>query len=329
MEIEIIKCHGSGNDFLLIDEISNDYSFTEKQRRDLTITLCNRETELGADGILFVMNSDKADGRMRVFNSDGSEASMCGNGLRCVARYVCELKDMSEAVIETMKADLAVRKDEDIFPEIPTYLVEISPVSFNVKDLPLHIDKETLLNEEIPSLSKELSFTAVAVPNPHLITIVENEVIRSDIQKEISQFVNEPNELFPDGVNVSFVKALEPGQIYVRTFERGVGFTNACGTAMSASTLVSCLNGLNEIEKPVEVFNNGGKVRCVAHKQNDTFKIDLIGNATYVYRTKVKVDLDSPENFTCSDKEIFTQETEQYAKLQEEVKGYLNEALNA
>lgn len=327
MKLEIIKCHGSGNDFLLIDEMSNRYSFTEQERGNLAKALCNRESELGADGILFVMKSEHADGRMRVFNSDGSEASMCGNGLRCVARYICELLQKESAVIETMKADLLVKKEEEIYPEIPTYLVEISPVSFQAQDLPLVIGQESLLNKKIPELSEELLFTAVAVPNPHLITIVEKEQIDSDLQKEISEHVNGPNELFPDGVNVSFVRALASGKIYVRTFERGVGFTNACGTAMSASTLVSCLNGLNEWEEPVEVYNPGGKVRCVAHRLEDGYKIDLIGNATYMFRTTVEVDLKEPTTFTCHQKEIFVDENERYERLQGEVREYLTTGL--
>ncbi len=327
LEIEIIKCHGSGNDFLLIDEMTNDYSFTEEERANLAKALCNRTTDLGADGILFVMKSEIADGRMRVFNADGSEASMCGNGLRCVARYVCELLNKSTALIQTMKADLLVSKEEEIFPEIPTYKVEISPVSFQTSDLPLNVDAETLVDKKIPALTDELKFTAVAVPNPHLISIVEKEQIHSEIQKDISEFVNGPNELFPDGVNVSFVNTIQKGRIYVRTFERGVGFTNACGTAMSASTLVTCLQGINDLEQPVEVFNNGGKVRCVAHKNQETYKIDLIGNATYMYKTSVEVDLVNPAGFTCGNKEEFTQENQQYGKLQEEVKQYLTLSL--
>lgn len=327
LKIEVIKCHGSGNDFLLIDEITNPYSFSDSKRSELAKALCNRDSELGADGILFVMTSERADGRMRVFNSDGSEASMCGNGLRCVARYICELYGKDSAVIETMKADLFVKKEEDIFSEIPTYLVEISPVSFDVKDLPLNIAAETLINEKLPSLTEEVDFTAVAVPNPHLIAVVESDQIQSDLQKGLSEYVNGPNELFPDGVNVSFVKAIEQGKIYVRTFERGVGFTNACGTAMSASTLVSCLNKLNEFEKPVEVYNNGGKVRCVAHRLGETYKIDLIGNATYVYRTAVKVEMSSLSSFSCAEKEEYLQETEQYSKLQKEVQEFLEGVL--
>ena len=92
MKLNMIKCHGSGNDFLLIDEWNGTYSFTEEERAALAKILCDRNSELGADGILYVINSEKSDARMRVFNADGSEASMCGNGLRCVARYVCDCR---------------------------------------------------------------------------------------------------------------------------------------------------------------------------------------------------------------------------------------------
>lgn len=323
LKIEVIKCHGSGNDFLLIDEWNNDYSFSEVERSHLAKALCSRDTDLGADGILYVMKSEHADGRMRVFNSDGSEASMCGNGLRCVARYICEYTQQDSALIETMKADLMVQREKDIYPEIPTYLVEISPVSFKAQDLPLNIDQESLLNEKLPTLTEEVSFTAVAVPNPHLIAVVNQQQLSSELQRELSEYVNGPNELFPDGVNVSFVKPLKKGEIFVRTFERGVGFTNACGTAMSASTLVSCLQELNEFEKPVEVYNNGGKVRCVAHRKGETYQNDLIGNASYVYRTTVEIDLRVPNEFKLTPKVEYVEEIERYAKLQEQVKEYL------
>lgn len=317
MNLELIKCHGSGNDFLLIDEISNNYTITEEQRAELARNLCSREESLGADGILFVQNSEKADGRMRVFNSDGSEASMCGNGLRCVARYICEQQGKEEAVIETMKAILRVGIEENIYPGIPTYKVEISPVSFQLEDLPLRIERNTLINDQISSLSNELVFTALAVPNPHLVSVVESVQIQSDLQKNISQSVNGPNELFPDGVNVSFVKILDGEGIYVRTYERGVGFTNACGTAMSASTLVTTLLGISNIETPVNVFNNGGMVRCIVHKNQDDYTIDLIGNATYLYQASLYVHFDGGKARAeiLSKQELL--EEESYSKLQE------------
>lgn len=323
MEIEVLKCHGSGNDFLLIDEISKSYNFTETGRADLAKAFCNRETELGADGILFVLKSDKADARMRVFNADGSEASMCGNGLRCVARFVCELTGKENAVIETMKVNLQVEKEADIFPEIPTYKVEISPVSFQLNDLPLVLPEDQLINGKILSLSEELSFTALAVPNPHLVAIVDDRALDSGLQLKISEYANNPNPLFPDGVNVSFVKPLEKGHIYVRTFERGVGFTNACGTAMSASSLVTCFLGLNEKEKAIEVYNNGGKVRCVVHEKNGQYMIDLIGNGTYVYKAAVHIHDQDFNKFSTANKTVFPDEEIQYAKLQEYAKSFI------
>jgi diaminopimelate epimerase len=325
VQIDLVKGHGSGNDFLVIDEMSNGYSFSESERADLARLLCNRQSDLGADGILFVMKSDRADGRMRVFNSDGSEASMCGNGLRLVARYVCEQLGLSKAVIETMKANLKVSKQNDLLPDIHTYQVEISPVLFELKALPLNLNKPTLYNERIEGLSPELRFTALAVPNPHLISIVETEQLQNDSQKLLSEKVNRPNELFPDGVNVSFVKELQTGSIYVRTFERGVGFTNACGTAMSASTLVTCLHGLNEFEKVVNVYNNGGRVQCVVHESDGKYTIDLIGNATYLYNATIKVDLEL-EEFTVTSKTVL-EEQPAYEKLQSEAQRFIQNAM--
>jgi diaminopimelate epimerase len=325
VQIDVIKGHGSGNDFLLIDETSNNYAFSEQERAELARVLCNRETDLGADGILFVMKSEHAHGRMRVFNADGSEASMCGNGLRLVARFICEQQGLSKGLIETMKANLKVSKQEDIFPEVHTYQVEISPVLFELNALPLNLNKPTLFNERIEELSEELRFTALAVPNPHLIAIVEKEQLQNDCQKKLSEHVNRPNHLFPDGVNVSFVKPLEPGSIYVRTFERGVGFTNACGTAMSASSLVTCLSGLNEMEKIVNVYNNGGKVQCVVHKYDRDYTIDLIGNATYEYKTSVMINLEEG-TFTVSTKNEFS-EQETYEKLKSEAQQFITETM--
>jgi diaminopimelate epimerase len=321
VHIDLIKGHGSGNDFLLIDEITNSYSFSEGDRAKLATLLCDRNSDLGADGILFIMNSEQTDGRMRVFNADGSEASMCGNGLRLVARYICEMKGLNEAIIETMKADLKVSKQQDIYPNVTTYQVEISPVSFLLEDLPLNLNEPNLLNEKIPELSQELTFSALAVPNPHLISVVNTEQLQSGVQKEISEKVNNPNKLFPDGVNVSFVKSLAEGSIYVNTFERGVGFTNACGTAMSASSLVTCQQGLNSVEEIINVYNKGGRVQCVVHENDENYSIDLIGNATYMYQTQVDVVLER-ESFSVSSKEEFSEQST-YEKLQADAQKYL------
>ena len=325
MLIDLIKCHGSHNDFLLIDETDRNYKFDDFKRRDLALALCDRETSLGADGILFIRPSKAADAQYRIFNSDGTEASMCGNGLRCAGRYVCEKLGVEEAVIETMKANLKVKKHEEIFSDIPTYQVEISPVTFELKDLPLKLDQETLIQEKIPQLSEDLTFTALSVPNPHLTAIVSKEQLDSNLQTELSEKVNNPNDLFPDGVNVSFIRLLEKGSIFVRTYERGVGYTNACGTAMSASSLVTCLMGENELGQPINVYNNGGMVQCAVHKEGETYTIDLIGNATFVYTAQIDVDFSTEGLLTeILEQEDFNEES-LYSKLQDHAKKYLSQ----
>lgn len=235
-----------------------------------------------ADGLLLVAPSERAAAKMRVFNRDGSEASMCGNGLRCVARYVCERDGVEEAVIETMKADLQVRKEPVLLDGIAMYGVEISPVSFRLEDLPMNYENQSeWVLKPLPFLSEDIPFTAVAVPNPHLIGIVPASYQKdSSHQKQWAELFNGTNEYFSDGVNVSYVSKAEQG-IFVRTFERGVGFTNACGTAMTASALVSCLAEIVPYGE-VEVYNPGGMVKCSVNKQGDTFQLRLTGNATYL-----------------------------------------------
>jgi diaminopimelate epimerase len=320
MKLNLIKCHGSGNDFLLIDEISNRYTFTEEERQNLALSLCDRQTGIGADGILFVMDSGHCDAKMRVFNADGSEASMCGNGLRCVGRYVCELFDKENIFIETMKADLKVASAPAIFDNIPTYNVEISPVYFDLDQVPMNMDHSQVINQKIPEISNRLQFTVLAVPNPHLISIVNAETIISNEQKMISETVNGPNNLFPDGVNVSFVHTLGEGAIYVRTFERGVGFTNACGTAMSASSLVTCLLGHNRLDEEIEVYNNGGKVRVVVRQESTgRYYMELIGNATYMFEAEFELSLSQPESFEVISHTEFNEEAA-YGLLQKHAK---------
>lgn len=313
MKIPFIKCHGSGNDFILIDEIENDFGFSEKDRRELSILLCDRLDGIGSDGILFVMPSDKAEGRMRMFNSDGTEAEMCGNGLRCVARHMIEKLGKTEIAIETEKAVLPVSQVEEIFPEIDTFSVMIDPVSFALESLPMNYNGEEAVNVGIPELSAERTFTALSVPNPHIVSIVEE--VDQDELLAVGKKANDLPEVFPNGVNVSYVQILEKNKIFVRTFERGVGLTNACGTAMSASSLVSTILGPNERDTPIVVINKGGLVNCVVEKDEERFSIQLRGNGTNVYQAVVDVDLEA-RTFALSEQSFFEKENKTYEKLE-------------
>jgi len=318
IHIPFLKVHGSKNDFILIDEELLSVSLTDEQKRDLAIILCDREKSIGADGILFISFQSHVDGRMQIMNADGSEASMCGNGLRCAGRYIMEKTGKDEIVVETKKADLYVRKhhsDRGLF-----YKVEISPVLFQPSSLPMNTELDQVINVKLEGISDQLLFTALAVPNPHLVSIVDKKTIKSSTQKEIAEYLNGDNPYFPDGVNVSFVYPIKKGEIYVNTFERGVGFTNACGTAMSASSLVAILNGLYEYEKPLKVYNNGGYVQTIVHNQNEKVWIDLIGNATFSFKGNVNVDLATDVMESAQIVYVYQHEEEQYELIEKEAK---------
>ncbi|WP_281975449.1 diaminopimelate epimerase [Halobacillus litoralis] len=313
MNIPFIKCHGSGNDFIMIDETNQEFNFTETQRKDLSKLLCDRGSGIGSDGILFVMPSEKAEGRMRMFNSDGTEAEMCGNGLRCVARHMIEKLGKPSITIETEKALLSVSQVDEIFPEISTFSVMIEPVSFDAESLPVNVAGEEAVDVKIPELSDNLTFTALSVPNPHIVAMVD--VVDHEELLRIGKRANHLPEIFPNGVNVSFVQVLEKNKIFVRTFERGVGLTNACGTAMSASSLVSTMLGPNELDRPIVVINKGGLVNCLVEKKEGRFSIQLRGNATNVYRAVAKIDIEA-QTFHMSEQEFFDEENELYKKLE-------------
>ena len=315
MERTFLKVHGSGNTFYL-------YDTGDEQEFDwvkLTRWLCEEENEGGADGLLLVCPSERADAKMRVINADGSEASMCGNGLRCVARYICEKLGVSEAVVETMKADLKVRKEQPLFKELPTYSVEISPISFELESLPMQYKgKDRIIHEVMEEFSPTIQFTAVSVPNPHLIGIVGDYYIKHQShQFLLAHYLNHENEYCTDGVNVSYVYPMGEDSIYVRTYERGVGFTNACGTAMTASALVARLNGIVSSDL-VTVYNPGGFVKCAVKKVDDDYQLVLIGNATIMASYTIMIEEDTFGWKVCepTDEQVEYRECIQFVKEQ-------------
>jgi diaminopimelate epimerase len=310
MSLKFIKVHGSGNTFYLHEERESlTYDWP-----NLAKSLCHSNNENGADGILVISSSTHADFRMRVYNADGSEASMCGNGLRCVARYVLEKLQSNQAYIETMKANLIVKKVDPIFASIPTFSVQISPISFKTSTLFMsYNNQKELLNQVLPEFAKDIRFTAISVPNPHLIGLVPIQYIEDTAhQEQLADYLNNKNPYFLDGVNVSYIHPVNETSIFVRTFERGVGFTNACGTAMSASALVA--TEMELVPKgEVTVYNPGGFVKCMVHSQNGSHDLTLIGNATF-FATFIG-DYDKEGQFQWGQKDFHLEEMEQYEKL--------------
>ena len=280
MEFEYIKCHGSGNEFVMVDAVK--YNFEGVDLAAFARFICNREGSVGADGILLLVERDGIYG-MRMFNPDGSEAEMCGNGIRCVAR-------LAEEYVGERKFDMFsggniyhITREEDIYPAIPTYGVDLG-VRLASDDFGFAEGAEQFVSKRIEALDTTLLWSAINVGNPHIVAEVEE--IDYDHLTKLGERVLELRDEFPKGINVSLVKVMGKNHIFVATYERGAGITASCGTAMTSSATAMALNLRCDYEALIEVENRGGAVRCICHKEGG-LHTQLIGNASYISYGKV------------------------------------------
>ncbi len=280
MEFEYIKCHGSGNEFVMVDAVK--YNFEGVDLAAFARFICNREDSVGADGILLLVERDGIYG-MRMFNPDGSEAEMCGNGIRCVAR-------LAEEYVGERKFDMFsggniyhISREEDIYPAIPTYGVDLG-VRLASDDFGFAEGAEQFVSKRIEALDTTLLWSAINVGNPHIVAEVEE--IDYDHLTKLGERVLELRSEFPKGINVSLVKVMGKNHIFVATYERGAGITASCGTAMTSSATAIALNLRCDYEALIEVENRGGAVRCICHKEGG-LHTQLIGNASYISYGKV------------------------------------------
>lgn len=285
MRFDITKCHGSGNDFALID--ARALALADQEWAQAARALADRSGPVGGDGILLLTGGDdEAAFGMRIFNADGSEPETCLNGLRCVARAGLEATGRPQAVVRLKTSRAAVARDADLAPGVYTVRETAGPATLDVRDWPLEGEGERIREAVIARLSSDLRFTAVAMPNPHLIAFVdqvdEEELVR------IGEICEAAPAWLPSRANVSFVEVRTGGELYVRTFERGVGLTNACGSAMGAATFVAGLTGRLPFDRTVTVRNRGGLVRASA---SEAGMVTLSGNATVEWTGQVTVDL--------------------------------------
>ncbi|WP_334333562.1 diaminopimelate epimerase [Companilactobacillus sp. HBUAS59544] len=286
--VKLLKVHGSENQFFILDQSLLDKPLTDTEIKQLAINLCQNVLN-GADGLLVVDTSIDCLGKMRVINADGSEAKMCGNGLRTVSRYLSDKYQLNEFKVETLESNLSVKRAKDFYSGVPAFSVEISPISFQKDALPFsYRDLNEMIDQEVPEFGNG-TYSAVAVPNPHLIKFVEE--IDHDELNNLGTKLNAKNPYFPEGVNVSFCKILGTNKLFVQTFERGVGFTNACGTGMSATSLLFAIlhNKQFDSTKDISVYNPGGMVKTNIQLNTDKEKslIKLIGNATFTHEINI------------------------------------------
>ncbi len=247
--IRFVKMHGNGNDFILVDEFHSEV--IPEDKKSLWVSrVCRRRFGIGADGVLFLSSSERADVKMRLFNSDGSEAEMCGNGIRCLAKYAVEKNYARppEISVETLAGVMKIKcrwKDRKFFAK-----VRMGVPKFRCEEIPAICNKEIYENE-----ISGYRVYAVNTGVPHAVIFVE-DVEKIEIEKEAPKIRCHPS--FPKGANVNFVE-VKDDTLIIRTFERGVeAETLSCGTGATASAAVARRLGL--IKDEVLVLTKGGEL---------------------------------------------------------------------
>lgn len=246
--MDFVKMHGLGNDFVFIeDKTGQDKDYTALAR-----AMCNRHTGIGADGLIVIVDSRVADVRMRIINSDGSEAEMCGNGIRCFAKYVYDngIIEKKRFTVETpagiMEPEITVGADNKA--ELIT--INMGRPSFNRSEIPMEGAEGRVLNEDLCVNGANWKITSLLMGVPHTVTYVD-DVDTVDIEKIGPLF--EKHEAFPKHTNINFAQQMDDRTVKVRTWERGAGDTLACGTGSCSVAVASFLNGRTGREVDIQL----------------------------------------------------------------------------
>lgn len=246
--MDFVKMHGLGNDFVFIeDKTGQDKDYTVLAR-----AMCNRHTGIGADGLIVIVDSRVADVRMRIINSDGSEAEMCGNGIRCFAKYVYDsgIIEKKQFTVETpagiMEPEITVGADNKV--ELIT--INMGRPSFNRSEIPMEGTDGRVLNEDLGVDGENWKITSLLMGVPHTVTYVD-DVDSVDIEKIGPLF--EKHEAFPKHTNINFAQQMDDRTVKVRTWERGAGATLACGTGSCSVAVASFLNGRTGREVDIQL----------------------------------------------------------------------------
>ena len=246
--MDFVKMHGLGNDFVFIeDKTGQDKDYTALAR-----AMCNRHTGIGADGLIVIVDSRVADVRMRIINSDGSEAEMCGNGIRCFAKYVYDsgIIEKKQFTVETpagiMEPEITVGADNKA--EVIT--INMGRPSFNRSEIPMEGADGRVLNEDLCVDGENWKITSLLMGVPHTVTYVD-DVDSVDIEKIGPLF--EKHEAFPKHTNINFAQQMDDRTVKVRTWERGAGATLACGTGSCSVAVASFLNGRTGREVDIQL----------------------------------------------------------------------------
>lgn len=275
--MKFTKMHGLGNDYVYMDAIHQDI----EDESFLAQFVSDRHFGIGSDGLILICPSEVADFRMRMFNSDGSEAEMCGNGIRCVGKFVYDkgLTSKTSLTVETLagvKTLILNVKDG----KVETVRVDMGEPILEPEKIPVNTKENPVLKLTLSADKREFIFSCVSMGNPHTITIVDKV---DDFNVEIYGREIEVNPIFPQKTNVEFIEIVTPEKIKMRVWERGAGETLACGTGACAATVACHLLGLTTNTVEVELL--GGTLTIEWNKRDG--HVYMTGPAVTVFEGEI------------------------------------------
>ena len=260
--MKFTKMQGAGNDYVYIN------GFTEHVEDKVTFVkwISDRHFGVGSDGAIFINPSETADFEMEMYNADGSRSEMCGNGIRCVGKYVYDhgLTDKKEITVESFGRIKYLTLYPGRDGRIESVRVNMGAPVLKGSEIPVRIDKDTVIGEPITVNSTEYRMTCVSMGNPHAVVFI-NDTDNLDIESVGPVFEN--HELFPNRTNTEFVQVIDKSHVTMRVWERGTGETLACGTGCCATTVACILNGLTGDEVTVKVL--GGEIIVKWDRENN------------------------------------------------------------
>lgn len=279
--MKFTKMHGLGNDYIYVNCLEKEI----QNASEVAKFVSDRHFGIGSDGLVMILPSQKADFKMRMLNSDGSEAEMCGNAIRCVGKFVYDngLTDKKKVTIETLAGikilDLTVENGK-----VETVRVDMGEPILKPKDIPVNSDKDLFISEPVTIEDQVYKVTCVSMGNPHAVTYVDN-VDAFPLEKIGPKM--ETNRLYPRKINSEFVQVIDRDTLKMRVWERGAGETMACGTGACAVLVASVLNGLCERKATIKLL--GGDLSIEWNQQDN--HVYMTGPATKVFDGEIDINI--------------------------------------
>lgn len=278
--MKFTKMHGLGNDYVYVN------CFQEKVENPSEISkiVSDRHFGIGSDGLILIKPSDVADFRMDMYNADGSQAEMCGNGIRCVGKYVYDygLTDQTRVSVETL-AGIKYLDFQVEHGKVSQITVDMGTPELRAELVPVVSEQEQVINETIHAAGKDWKMTAVSMGNPHCVIFIDEPVKDFPLEEVGPQF--ESHERFPKRVNTEFIQVLDRKTVNMRVWERGSGETMACGTGACASAVAAILCGYTEDEITLHLL--GGDLKVCWDREED--RVYMTGPATVVFDGEINL----------------------------------------